>query len=626
MSQPSSILKKLFFLTLLCLTIGLYPSLCPSTASVGRVLGSGGQATPSPMVQVPGFPVSASALALDFVPPAQTGSRVTFLVQELTGATSRLGRLLATEANYVTTKLSSFIMRSYLHSRILILAPLPSRTIPVYNPSRTVNPAPPTPAHAWKKKAALVNVEELVYVQPSVEGSPRNGVPKVRLSSPYLLRFSFHQVQESLWLTLVGVVVMLEVLVRLEMLRPTPAVRLRALSQAGFDHQVSNTTAPESNKSPPVTDPIVVMAIQLVASLVLANSGREVLLCVSNNFLVCKASNMDTWLDAIVGRDLLALGELRASIRATVTVNRSNIRITAYNPEVNNLGTWGIDDTQDHLRSRWSVRAHIPTTHTPCSQRTSTPPDVDHQSLHLAQTLIPIHASSGTMAEDDCSGIDWYILGLIARNFSTCLRLSATPASSSVERDGPPPDSSHVPWKHHVHIRGISPDYHSVMPLSIVVCVVVPSRTLTVLLFGDSRHPSTEGTEDFPLCRGLLIEWSPQGRDSSTQMAGTSEANPILITRRSQKPIRSGYEVYRPPPVQTTPASECRLEGAREQLERAEQDMRVTEEAQSYPDESEHSEPPRNRTRRGGRRARERKERRVVRAEAAGGYIPSSEV
>ncbi|CAE6423725.1 unnamed protein product [Rhizoctonia solani] len=637
--------KKLFVLTLVCLTIVFYSSLYPSIAPLGRLPSRGDKATPSPTVTVPGPPVLVSASVPASTPdphpdpPTRSeGLRITFLIQEL------------------TAKLFSFLARSYRHSRLRILisrpapTPTPTRTIPVFIlPSRTVgrnNPALPTPGHV-STLGTRVQVEEPVYIQPL----PRDDVPKARLGSQYFVFGSFYHIKNSSWLVpglfamLVGAIVVLEALTRLETLRPTMEAQPRALAQATLNHQVANTNAPGSNKVSfrfIKSEPVVILGVQLVASLTLTMSNGEAFICTSSNSLICRASNINLWLDAIIARGLPVLEELCANL-GSIDIVHSSIHTTAYTLEANVLDTWGIDGTQDCLSSRWSIQTHPQTTRTPRSHahprsqipslvapRTST--HTPSRSVHMYSSWTAQNSAPSLSLMCNCRpcrnqitcrewntvvrpSINWYILGLIARNFSTSLRLLATSVPPSVERGGSFIVSSRAPFECLDCVSRLSLDHHLVTLL--VKSIVVPDSTFALLLFG--RSMPTKCTGGSPLCRGLLIGWVPQAVDSPVEVTTTPDFNPVVVEHRVQQAIRPGYGVYRPPSVQSTPNSQHQLEHAGRQrvLEHVEQDARVTE-AQTHPDEGEPTEGSRRRTRRGGRRVKERKERRGALAQAAG--------
>ncbi|KDN48681.1 hypothetical protein RSAG8_02668, partial [Rhizoctonia solani AG-8 WAC10335] len=444
---------------------------------------------------------------------------------------------------------------------------------------------------------------------------------------------------------LVGAIIVLEALAQLETLRPTLETQPRAPAQTNLDYQVANTSVPGSNQVPSryiESGLVVVMGVRLVAALTLATSNREVLVCMSSNLIVCRASNIGLWFDAIVARDLPLLEELCANLGTTVAIVRSSIHATVYGLEASVLDAWGIDSTQDYLYSRWSIRVHVQATHTLHSPCIPTLSYVDPQSQapNLVVTRTPIHICVGgghmysswtvqcilpsSLFMRNCrpdrnevtgrewntvvqSRIDWYILGLILRNFSTCPRLSATPAPLSVERGGCPLDPDHAPFERLVRVGGLSLDYHLVTLL--VKVIVIPDSTFTLLLFG--RNIPTKCTDSSPLCRGLMIEWVSQSADPPAEVIRPSNRNPVL-KHRARQAIRPGYGIYRPPSVQATLTSDRQLErggAGKRVLGHVEQDARATE-AQTCPDQDEGAEGSRRRTRRGGRRAKGRKERR----------------
>ncbi|CAE6531690.1 unnamed protein product [Rhizoctonia solani] len=613
--------KKLFVLTLVCLTFVFYSSLYPSIEPLGRLPSRGDKATPSPAVtvSVPSVLASASTSGPDPDPPTRSGGRrITFLIQELTGGASRIGHSLTTEVDHVKSKLLSFLTRSYLYSRILIShpPPTPTRTIPVFIlPSRTIgrcNPALPTPGHVPKALGTgRVQVEEPVYIQPL----PRDDAPDARFGSQYFEFGSFNHIKNSSWFV-PGLFAMLS--------PNTPGSNKVSLRVIGSDH-------------------VVVLGVQLVASLALTTSNQEIFMCTSSNFIACRASNIDLWLDVIITRDVPILEELCANLGA-IDIIYSSVQTTAYTMEASVLDTWGIDGTQDCLYSHWSIQTHAQATRTPhpyADSRSQVPGQVDPRMLIYASSR-SVHMYSSWAAQNSipslslmCNcrprrnqitgrewntvvrpSINWYILGLIARNFSTSLRLSATSVTPSVEQGGSFVDSSHIPFERLGCVSRFELDHHLVTLL--VKVIVVPDSTFTLLLFG--RRMPTKCTDSSPLCRGLMIEWVPQAVNPRAEVTITSDFNPIVVEHRARQAIRPGYGVYRPPSVQSAPSSERQLEHARASqrvLEHVEQDARVME-AQTHSDQDASTEGLRRRTRRGGRRAKERKERSGVLARAPG--------
>ncbi|CUA68524.1 hypothetical protein RSOLAG22IIIB_03562 [Rhizoctonia solani] len=618
----SKLSKKLFALTLMCLAIVFYSSLYPSTALIGH-LPSGGGLKPSPTVPLPGSPVSVSvpAPASHPDPPTQSGARIILFVQELTGVASRVGRSLTTEADHVKVQLFSFFARSYLHSRILPSAPPPTRTTPVFiPPSRTVsqkNPALPTPGHTPRKtpETGFIQVDELVYSRPLTKGLPRDDTPKAHLGLQYFVFLSAYYTENSSWLVsgafamLVGAIVVLEAWTQLGSSRPTLEAQSCTPASTTLDPQVADTNAPGSIQIPTryiKSDFVIAVGIQLVASLTLATSDQEVLVCTSSNVLVCSPSSIDLWLDAIIARDLPILGELCTNIGTVATIH-SSIHIATRTLEADVLDAWGIDDRQDYLFSHWSILVHSAADHIPYPSCIPAGSCVgpQYQANRPAVARAPVRAPIRSI-QIHSSWTDWRILGLIMRHFSTSLRLSAT----CVERGGCLSNSSHTILEHFARVRELSPGYR---PVSLLVkVIVIPDSTFTLLLFG--RHSPAECTGDSPLRRGLLIGWAPYV-DPPTRAINIPDPNPVSVERRAQKPIRPGYGVYRPPSAQAASTSEGRLERtrARQQvLEQVEQDEPVTE-ARTCPDQDVGAEGARRRTRRGGRRAKERRERQLAR-------------
>ncbi|EUC57056.1 transmembrane protein, putative, partial [Rhizoctonia solani AG-3 Rhs1AP] len=431
------------------------------------------------------------------------------------------------------------------------------------------NPALPTPGHVSKALGTgRVQVEEPVYIQPLL----RDDAPDARFGSQYFEFGSFCHIKNSPWFVpglfamLVGAIAVLEALAQLETLRPTLKPQSCAPARATLNHQVASPNTPGSNKvSLRVieSDHVVVLGIQLVASLALTTSNQEVFMCTSSNFIVCGASNIDLWLDVIITRDVPILEELCANLGA-VDIIYSSIQTTAYTMEASVLDTWGIDGTQDRLYSHWFIQTHAQATRTPhpyADSRSQVPGQVDPRTPTYAPSR-SVHMYSSWAAQNSipslslmCNcrprrnqitgrewntvvrpSINWYILGLIARNFSTSLRLSATSVTPSVEQGGSFVDSSHIPFERLGCVSRFELDHHLVTLL--VKVIVVPDSTFTLLLFG--RRMPTKCTDSSPLCRGLMIEWVPQAVNPRAEVTITSDFNPIVVEHRARQAIRPG--------------------------------------------------------------------------------------